>query len=93
MSNLGLLRICKSVGIRAIAKDDHLAHELVEIAVNIKISQKDFQISVQENGEREILEKLTEIEQELLAQSWRSEEEMRLQQFSTSPVAFLMTKF
>lgn len=95
LSNLELLRISRNEGIGAISNgiDDHFVHELVEVAVNIKISQKDFQIYARENDEREVLEQLARIEEKLPVQSWRSDEQIRLQQFSTPPpVAFLMTK-
>lgn len=93
--NLELLRISRNEGIGVISNgvDDHFAHELVEVAVNIKISQKDFQVFARENDEREVLEQLARIEEKLPVQSWRSEEQIRLQQFSTPPsIAFLMRK-
>lgn len=73
--------------------DFHLVHELFEVAVNAYISQKHFQTDFSDRLENsEVLAELKDLETQIPPQSWRSENQQQLQQFSTPPaIGFLMT--
>ncbi len=96
LSNFELLEIYKQCELRSLVSenDSHLAHEILEVAVNNFASenycQKDFQTGYENSR---ILAELEALERRIPVQSWRSIEQLRLQQFSTPPtVAFVMTK-
>ncbi len=96
VSNLGLLEICRKQGIESVAGDNdfHLAHEILEVAVNKYVSKKYDRNSLTPNIEAfGILSALERLEKQIPTQSWRSGEQQDLQQFSTPPgIAFLMAK-
>ncbi len=96
LSNFELLEICKQNGVGSLAgeTDSHSAHEALEVAVNNFIAKnyyrKDFQTSYENSR---ILVELEALENRIPVQSWRSIEQMQLQQFSTPPtITFVMTK-
>lgn len=96
LSNFELLKICKREGIENFTneQDNHLSHELVEVAVNINIT-KTYKMSLLKGneGNSKILAELEDLEKKMPTQSWRSREQIQLQQFSTPPsIGFLMTK-
>jgi hypothetical protein len=94
--NLGLLEICRKQGIESLAGDNdfHLAHEILEVAVNKYVSRKCDRNSVTLNIETfGILSALERLEKQIPTQTWRSGEQHYLQQFSIPPcIAFLMAK-
>ncbi len=96
ISNRELLAICRKQGIESIAgdNDSHLAHEILEVAVNKHISKEyDRKSVITQNEAFRILAKLACLEKQIPTQSWRSGEQQNLQQFSTPPsIAFLMAK-
>lgn len=95
-SNNDLLEICKQKGIKVLARENdfHLIHELLEVAVNRYISQKYFQKDLNDKViNLEILAELKNLEGQIPVQSWRSEDQLQFQQFSTpAAIAFFMTK-
>ncbi len=96
ISNLGLLEICRKQGIESVAGDNdvHLAHEILEVAVNKYVSTEYDRNSIIPDIEGfGILAALERLEKQISTQSWRSGEQQNLQQFSTPPgIAFLMAK-
>lgn len=74
--------------------DFHFMHELLEVAINKTIEQTNYgNITKNEQQEREILYELDTLENLIPVQAWRSENQQRLQQFSTPPkIAFLLTR-
>ena len=96
LTNFSLLEICKEQRIEIIGSESegHLAHEIMEVAVNNCISNQfsdGFEVKSQSNIE--ILGKLRGLKDKIPPQSWRSSQQIRLQQFSTPPqIAFLMAK-
>lgn len=95
LTNFDLIKICESKRIRTIdkKKDSHIVHELLEVAVNHFFVENYEQNSLKNSVViEEILKGLTKLENRLTPQSWRGEEKIKLQQFSTPPtIAFLMT--
>lgn len=96
ISNFELLEICRKQGIESIAggSDYHLTHEILEVAINKHISKENFQQFARITAEApELLARLERLEGKIPVQSWRSDDQQKLQQFSTPPpIAFLMTK-
>ena len=96
LSNFDLLDICKENGIGGIAgkNDTHFAHEIMEVAVNIFISQECFRkFRLEKNESSEILNEIIALENQIPVEGWRSEGQQKFQQFSTPPtIAFLMAK-
>ena len=96
LTSFSLLEIRKEQGTRIIGSENegHLAHEIMEVAVNNFISKQfsnGFEVKNQSNTE--ILGKLRALEDKISRQSWRSGQQIRLQQFSTPPqIAFSVTK-
>lgn len=73
--------------------DPHFIHELLEIALNRLILKRYNQKFWKTGSELKILEELQELTGQCPPQSWRSENQINLQQFSTPPaVAFLMAR-
>ena len=96
LTNFLLLEICNGQGIKIIGNNNegHLAHEIMEVAINNYISKRYLQ-GFEENNQSnlEILAELEAIERQIPPQSWRTSEQVRLQQFSTPPpVAYLLAK-
>lgn len=90
LTNFVLLEICREQGIEIIGSKDagHIAHEILEVAVNNYIS-KSFERKGQSS--REILCKLKALEEGLPPQSWRTNKQKEMQQFSTPPqIAYLL---
>lgn len=96
LTNLELLEVCKREGIGNFTneQDNHFAHELAEVAANIQVSKRYCRSKFKENKNiSEIISGLENLEERMPLQSWRSSEQVRLQQFSTPPsVTFLMAK-
>ena len=94
LSNLILLEICREQGIEIIGSRDagHIAHEIMEVAVNNYISRRFSKPFEQKNQlSKEILCKLKALEDRLPPQSWRTNEQKKMQQFSTPPqIAYLL---
>lgn len=94
ISNTDLLEICRNFGMDLFSqrKETHLIHELFETALNQQIYSK-FQGLNLENQKLhlQILNELIDLLKKCPPQSWRGEEQIKLQQFSTPPtIAFLM---
>ncbi len=95
LSNRELMRLCESAGDILSGKvNPHLYHEIVETAVNHIIRQKYAALIVDQQNQP--LETLREVIRPLVAklptQTWRSDQQNALQQFSTPPaIAFLLT--
>ncbi len=96
ISNLDLLEICQKQGIRLVseANDTHLAHEILEVAVNHYIAGNYCLKAVGDSAEdSKTLDRLKNLESRIPTESWRSSDQQRLQQYSTPPaLAFLMAK-
>jgi len=94
LTNFDLIKICEDEGIKIIDKinDPHFIHELLEVALNQYIVKNHQQNPLKNRVDFvDILKILTKLEKRLPPQSWRGEDQIRLQQFSTPPtIAFLM---
>ncbi len=94
-SNQELIEICAGQNIKLIdiKSEPHLIHEILETAVNQHLSQTFFADSIKKENRFEILTKLENLTKNLPTQSWRGEEQLNYQQFSTPPpVAFVMAQ-
>lgn len=96
LKNKELVEICRRWGVEFISgeTETHLIHELLEAAINLTIA-KYFNQACLTSGEcqSQTLERLMDLLEKCPTQSWRGNEQICLQQFSTPPtVAFLMTK-
>ncbi len=96
LTNNNLIEICRSHKIELIGwqNETHLIHELLETAINLSIF-KTFNRTdlIQNERAAQTLHGLTKLLGKCPPQSWRGEEQIRLQQFSTPPtIAYLMAK-
>lgn len=95
-TNKDLIEICRNNGVELIGTQNeaHFIHEILETAVNLKIVRLFNRASLLEKGsEEQTLTRLEQLLKNLPPQSWRGEEQIRLQQFSTPPtIAFLLAK-
>lgn len=94
VSNAELIEICRKSGLDLIAQKQgtHLIHEVFETAINKQICEK-YRLSKFDDKDTnlQILRELSELLKKLPPQSWRGEDQIRMQQFSTPPtIAFLM---
>ncbi|MGI8545689.1 MAG: hypothetical protein ACR2MD_19710 [Aridibacter sp.] len=92
LTNFRLLEICDRQGIEIFGSENegHIAHEIMEVAVNNYVSNE-FEGKSQSGVE--ILGKLKAIEETLPPQSWRTSQQITMQQFSTPPqIAYLLAK-
>ena len=96
LTNRNLIEICRTNGVELIGTQNeaHFIHEILETAVNLKIVNLFNRTSLLEKEiGQQTLASLTELLKNCPTQSWRGEEQIRLQQFSTPPtIAFLMAK-
>ncbi len=73
--------------------EPHLIHEILETAVNRHLSQTFNIESIKKENKFEILAELENLTKNLPTQSWRGEEQVSYQQFSTPPgAAFVMAQ-
>ncbi len=96
LTNFLLLEICKKQGIEIFGSENegHIAHEIMEVAVNNYISKR-FSNGFEGKSlsDVEILGKLKALEETFPPQSWRTGEQITMQQFSTPPqIAYLLAK-
>ena len=94
VSNAELIEICRKSGLDLIAQKQgtHLIHEVLETAINAQIC-KNYRLSKFDDKDTnlQILGELSDLLKKLPPQSWRGEDQIRMQQFSTPPtIAFLM---
>jgi type I restriction-modification system DNA methylase subunit len=92
--NTELIEICRKLGLDLFAQKQrtHLIHEVFETAINEQIGKK-YRLSKFDNKvtNLQILSELSDLLKKLPPQSWRGEDQIRMQQFSTPPtIAFLM---
>lgn len=96
LTNASLLKVLKEQGIYITGKQNegHLIHEILEVAVNNHISKKYLEkFEWRSQSDLEVLGKLKTIERQIPTQTWRGEEQIKLQQFSTPPsVAYLLAR-
>ncbi|HLM61561.1 MAG TPA: hypothetical protein VK308_12215 [Pyrinomonadaceae bacterium] len=93
--NKQLARICKDYDISLIDSggDPHLIHEILETAVNTYLSEAEWIKPLNTKNKHDILARLENLTSKLPPQSWRGQEQIGLQQFSTPPtLAFLMAQ-
>lgn len=94
VNNAELIEICRKSRLDLIAQKQgtHLIHEVFETAINAQIYKK-YRLSKFDNKDTnlQILSELSDLLKKLPPQSWRGEDQIRMQQFSTPPtIAFLM---
>jgi type I restriction-modification system DNA methylase subunit len=96
LTNKNLIEICRTNGVELIGTQNeaHFIHEILETAVNLKIVNLFNRASLLEKeNEQQTLASLTQLLKNCPPQSWRGEEQIRLQQFSTPPaIAYLLAK-
>ncbi len=94
-SNKDLIKICAGQNINLIdgGSEPHLIHEILETAVNCHLFQTFNTETTKNENNFEILAELKYLTKSLPTQSWRGEDQLIYQQFSTPPpVAFVMAK-
>jgi type I restriction-modification system DNA methylase subunit len=96
LTNNKLIEICRVKGIELIGSHNgtHFIHELLEAAIN-QIIVKNFNRAnlLEKEWGSQTLDHLAKLLENCPPQSWRGEEQVRLQQFSTPPtIAYLMAK-
>ncbi len=93
-SNKQLIEICADYHIGlvdTIGSEPHFVHEILEAAVNLYISETESLKSFTVNQQKTTLERLEKLTNQLPPQSWRGEDQVKLQQFSTPPaLAFVL---
>lgn len=96
IKNADLVKICRASGIELVSRsnESHLIHELLETAINQNIVKNFNRTNLtQKEAQSETLERLSLLLKNCPPQSWRGEEQVRLQQFSTPPtVAYVLAK-
>lgn len=96
IKNAELVEICRASGIELVSRsnESHLIHELLETAINQNITKNFIRTNLtQKEAQGITLERLTGLLKNCPPQSWRGEEQIRLQQFSTPPtVAYILAK-
>lgn len=93
LTNRHLVDCCAEIGrLHVGIVDPHLYHELAETALNLLVAEKyGTRLLRAEEPERANSEVLWPLQTRLPTQSWRSEAQINLQQFSTPvPIAYLM---
>lgn len=94
-SNKELIEICAAKNINLIGSrnEAHLIHEILETAVNRYLFQTFSTGLAEKTNKLEVLEDLENLTKNLPTQSWRGEDQLIYQQFSTPPpVAFVMAQ-
>jgi type I restriction-modification system DNA methylase subunit len=94
--NAELIKICRKSGLNLIAQKQgtHLIHEVFETAINAQIYKK-YRLSKFDDKDTNLqnLRELSDLLKKIPPQSWRGEDQIRMQQFSTPPtIAFLMAR-
>ncbi|CAN5462959.1 hypothetical protein BH10ACI1_BH10ACI1_02070 [soil metagenome] len=93
ISNKRLVEICSKIGnITSGEINPHFYHELIETALNALIKRKYSRpLLNSHNPVKELKEILTPMTEKLPTQTWRSNEQIKWQQFSTPPgIAYLL---
>lgn len=94
ISNKRLINICSEIG-SIVSKEinPHVFHEIVETSINALIQNKYAQtLLASNNPAEELREVLTPITEKLPTQTWRSNEQIKWQQFSTPPaISYLLS--
>ncbi len=93
--NKQLVRICKDYDIRLVDSggDPHLVHEILETSLNLYLSEAEWLKPLDIKNKHEIIARLENLTRKLPPQSWRGQEQIELQQFSTPPaLAFVMAQ-
>lgn len=92
-NNKQLLEICAVNGINPVdsASKAHQIHEILETALNLFLTEVEWLQPLNAQNKEDILARLEEITRKLPPQSWRDNEQIKLQQFSTPPaLAFVL---
>lgn len=93
-SNKRLIEICADyhIGlIDSVSSEPHFVHEILEAAVNLYLSETESLKSFTLSQQQTTLERLEKLTNQLPPQSWRGEDQVKLQQFSTPPaLAFVL---
>lgn len=96
LTNGNLIEICRAREIKfaGIRNETHLIYEILETAINLYIIRNfDRADLIEDKNAERTLKNLERILEKCPPQSWRGNERIRLQQFSTPPtVAYLMAK-
>lgn len=93
--NKQLARICADYGISLVDSDSdpHLIHEILETSLNLYLSEAEWLKPLAAKNKHEILARLEDLTRKLPTQSWRGQEQISLQQFSTPPaLAYLLAE-
>ncbi len=93
--NKQLTRICANYGIRLVdsGSEPHLVHEILETSLNLHLSEAEWLKPHDTKNKHEILARLEDLTRRLPPQSWRGQEQISLQQFSTPPaLAYLLAE-
>ncbi len=94
ISNKKLINICSGIGsIVSIDVNPHIFHEIIETSLNKLIQSKYVRYLLGSNNPaKDLREILTPITERLPTQTWRSNEQIKWQQFSTPPgIAYLLS--
>ena len=94
ISNNRLINICSKIGSPTSGNiNPHIFHELVETSLNALIQRKyAHHLLISNTPQKDLREILTPITEKLPTQTWRSNEQIKWQQFSTPPaIAYLLT--
>jgi tRNA G10 N-methylase Trm11 len=92
-NNKQLLEICAENGVDLVdsAAGAHLIHEILETALNLFLTEAEWLNPLNIRNKENILARLEEITKKLPPQSWRDNEQIKFQQFSTPPaLAFVL---
>lgn len=94
-NNKRLIEICADhkIGLVDADGEPHLIHEILETAVNLFLGETAALESPEAGDRHETLRRLEDLTLHLPTQSWRGDEQIELQQFSTPPaLGFLMAR-
>lgn len=96
IKNIDLIDVCRKSEIELIstANETHLIHEILETGINQSIIKNFDQEQLTEtNLQFQTLNRIASLMEKCPTQTWRGEEQIKLQQYSTPPtIAFLMAK-
>ncbi len=92
INNRELLKICEKFDIFSNKTNPHFCHEIAETALNLLINEKYAQSLLTENSPMIMVRNLLKpLASRLPTQTWRSQEQISWQQFSTPPsIAYLL---
>lgn len=92
INNRELLKICENFDIFSNETNPHLCHEIAETALNLLINVKYAQgLLAEKNPMLMVRDFLKPLTLRLPTQTWRSQEQIKFQQFSTPPtIAYLL---